>query len=815
MQCLVQDLRFAFRRLARDRGVTLAAMATLALGIGANSAVFTLVNATLLRGLPFEHPERIVWIDTRDNRGRGFGVSFQDFEDWRAASRTFAGMTLVQSGTMILSGDEERLPESYPGGFISGNAFDLIGVKPIAGRALRSEDDQPNAPAVALISGGVWKSRYASDPSIIGKVIRVNSIPATLVGVMPAGFAWPFQHQVWMPMSQRSPVFRGPRQQRPFIAYGRIAEGVTLEQASSEMKIISEKLSQQYQDSNKNITAAVTPFLDYVLGSQIRTIFWSLMGAVAFVLLIACANVANLLLARAAHRTREIAVRVSLGATRWRIVRQLLVEAIVLALVSGVAGLALAYAGIQWFDAETQNVGKPYWMTFDMDVRVFAFFAGVCVLTGLIFGLAPALHVSRTNVNEVLKEGGRSRSSGLRARRWAAGLIVAELTLTLVLLASAGLMIRSFLNMYRLDVGIESSHLLTMGFILPTRKYTTRDSRLAFMRRMEERLNANGAIAGASTASSPPLGGGAARQLEIEGRPAASGTTAQNVVSLNVGPKYFDALGVRLVRGRTFEDSEGTPGHEVAVVNQRFASTHFANQDPIGQRIRLNDDTPNAPTYNWATIVGVAPNVRQRSGGQGDPDPEPVVYMPHRQNPGNVGLGSILVRARANPSALVPIIRKEIVTLDSDLSLANVRTLDESFAQQRWSMRVFGTMFSVFAAIATVLAAVGLFGVTAYSVTQRTQEIGVRMALGAQAAQVSWLILKRALLYLAIGLPLGLAGALGVGRVLRNQLFQTPPADPVTLVAITVMLIAVALSACLWPAWHATRLDPVKALRYE
>jgi predicted permease len=818
MQTLLQDLRFAARRLVKDRWVTLAAIAALSLGIGANSAVFTLVNAVLLRGLPIDQPERMVWLDSRDSRGRQFGVSFQDFEDWRAASRTFDGMTLVQNGTMIVSGDD-RLPESYPGGFISANAFDLIGVKAVLGRGFVADDDANNAPAVALISGGVWKSRYASDPSIIGKPVRVNTIPATIVGVMPDGFKWPFQSEVWMPMSQRSPVFRGPRQQRPFMVYGRLADTATIEQARSEMKNISEQLSTQYQDSNKDVTAAVTPFLDYIVGPQIKTIFWSLMGAVAFVLLIACSNVANLLLARAAQRAREVAVRVSLGATRWRIVRQLLVESVLLAFISGTVGLGFAYALIRWFDNETQNIGKPYWMTFNMDASVFAFFAGICVLTGVIFGIAPALHISKTNVNEVLKEGGRSGSGGIRARRWTAALIVCELTLTLVLLAGAGFMMRSFMNRYRQEVGIETSRLLTMGFILPTRKYTSVESRIDFMRRMEERLNANGAIVGASTASSQPMGGGARLQIAIDGKPPAE--KPQTVMMLSVGEPYFNALGVRLIRGRMWDVTEGTPGREVAVINQRLASMYFGNQEPIGQRIRLLADNPNptlrstAEQYEWASIVGVAPNVRQRPGDQGDPEPDPIVYIPHVQSRGNIGLGSILVRGRASVAELTPVIRKEIFALDPDLSVANVRTMDESLAQQRWFARVFGVMFSVFAGIAIVLAAVGLFAVTAYSVTQRTQEIGVRMALGAQAKQVSWLILRRGIIHLAIGLTLGLAGALGVGRLLQSILFQTGPADPATLVSITLLLVTISISACLWPARQAARLDPVAALRYE
>jgi len=814
MHSLLQDLRFAARRIVKDRWFTVASVVALALGIGANSAVFTLVNAVLLRGLPLDNADRIMWIDSRDQRGRGAGVSFQDYEDWRAASRTFNGMTLVQNGTMIISGDDP-LPESYPGGFISANAFDVIGVKTQLGRGFVPADDKEGAPAVALISGGIWKSRYASDPAIIGKAVRVNTIPATIVGVMPDGFKWPFQSEVWLPMSQRSPVFRLPRQGRSFMAYGRLADGATLEQARSEMKNIAAQLANQYQDSNKDLTAQVTPFLDFVIGPQIKTMFWALMGAVAFVLLIACSNVANLLLARAADRSREIAVRVALGASRWRVVRQLLVESVLLALVSGIVGLGLGYMGIQWFDGESQNIGRPYWMNFNMDARVFAFFAVVCVATGILFGLAPALHISKTNVNDIMKEGGRSGSGGVRARRWTTALIVAELTLTLVLLAGAGFMMRSFVNLYKLEVGVDTSKILTMGFILPTRKYTSMQSRIDFMRRMEESLNANGAIAGATTASNQPLGGGSNRQLEIDGKPLPAGDKPRTALMLAVGARYFDAVGVKLLRGRTFDLSEGTAGREVVVVNQRLATKYFGNQDPVGQRIRLVEDNPNAPTYAWATVVGVTPNIRQRNGGQGDPEPDPVVYIPHSQNTGIVGLGNVLVRARGNPAEVMPVVRKEIFALDPDLSLANMRTLDESLAQQRWFPRVFGIMFTVFAGIAIVLAAVGLFAVTAYSVTQRVQEIGIRMALGAQAKQVSWLILRRGLIQLAVGLVLGLAGALGVGRLLQSMLFQTGSADPITLVSISLLLIVIAVTACLWPAWQATRLNPVSALRYE
>jgi putative ABC transport system permease protein len=810
---ILQDVRFAARRLVKDRWFTLAAIAALSLGIGANSAVFTLVNAVLLRGLPFEHSDRIMMIDWKDTRNRNYGNSIQDFEDMQRASRTFAGMSVVFNGSMNLSADD-RDPEQYPGVYISANGFNLIGEKAVMGRSFGAEEDKAGAAPVVLLSDKVWKARYASDPAIIGKAIRVNALPVTVIGVMREGMSWPFNAEVWMPMSQLPPAFRNQgRSNRFLMGYGRLADGVTLQQSRSELTNISAQLAQEHQDTNKDMSANATPFLERILGPQIRTLFWALMGAVAFVLLIACSNVANLLLARAAHRSREVAVRVALGATRWRIVRQLMVESLLLAFISGGVGLGLGMILIRWFKSETSTVGVPYWMVFSMDTKVFAFFTAVCLVTGIIFGLAPALHISKTNVNEVLKEGGRSGSGGQRARRWTAALIVAELTLALVLLAGAGFMMRSFVNMYKMDPGFETSRLLLMQIILPARKYPAKDDQLTMLRQIEERLNTVGAIEAATTAIAPPYSGANTRKLVIDGRATQAGEQPANVSVIAVGPRYFDTLGVKLLRGQSWTANDGVPGHEVAIINQELAARYFGKEDPIGKRIRLVDDTPAGQQSAWATIVGLTPAPRQTSLRSNDADP--IVWIPHEQNYTGPRGVAILVRGRANPGALTAQLRKEIFALDPDMPLANIRTMDQNLEQQRWDIRVFGTMFSVFAGIAIVLATVGLYAVTAYSVTQRTQEIGVRMALGAQAEQVRWLILKRGLVQLGIGLTIGLAGAFGVGRLLRSLLVQTGPSDPLTLAAITLLLVTVGIAACLFPARQATRLNPVTALRYE
>ncbi len=811
---LLQDVRYAVRLLLKDRWFTVMGAVVLALGIGANNAVFTLVNAVLLRSLPFSNPEQIMWVGTRDNQARNLGISMRDFEDWQAAARTFSSMSFVFSGAFNV-GDEGRVPEQFPGSYVSGNFFRMLGVSPALGRDFAPEDDKPGSAAVVLISNGVWQQRYGSDPSVLGRAIRLNAQPATIIGVMPEGMRFPFEADVWMPTgSLPAAITQQPRQARGYFAIGRLANGVTVEQARAELKGIGTKLAQEYPTTNKDLGPYADPFIERILGPQITLLFWSLMGAVGFVLLIACSNVANLLLSRAARRSSEVSIRVAVGASRWHIVRQLLIESILLAFVAGIFGLLLSIGGIRWFDAETQGVGKPYWMVFEMDWRTFGFFLSVCLATGVIFGLAPALHVSRTNVHEMLKEGGRSGSSGIRARRWTAGLIVVQVALTLVLLAGAGFMMRSFFTMYRMDIGISTSRLLSMNMILSARKYPTWDDRTRFLQRLDEHFATVSDIEAASTATNVPFGGGAQRQLEIDGKTAAPGERPPLVTMLSVGSRYFDAIGVRLVQGRAFTNADGEAGRQSAIINQRLASLHFSGQDPIGRVIRLTPETPGADPVNWFTIVGVAPNVRQRNNNQ-EREPDAVAYIPHAQNLTMARSATLIARTRKDPAQTTKILREAILKVDPDQALVNPRTMEEILAQQRWLWRVFSTMFAVFAVIALVLAAVGLYAVTAYSVTQHTRDIGVRMVLGAQPGQVVWLFLRRAFVQLGIGLAIGLVAAFGVGRLLQSLLVQTSSRDPVTLISIVTLLTVVAVAACVWPARRATRLDPLVALRHE
>jgi predicted permease len=811
---LVQDLRYAVRLLLKDRWFTAIAAVVLALGIGANNAVFTIVNAVLLRSMPFPNSEQLVVMLTRDIRGQQSGVSVADFEDWRSSSRTLSGMSLIFSGSFNVS-DEGRIPEQYPGAYVSANYFNMVGITPILGRDFGPEDDGPGGPPVVMLSDAVWQKRYGGDRGVLGTPIRLNGITATVIGVVPQGLGFPQQEQIWLPTSQFPPALRQqPRQARNYFVLGRLADGVALEQARTEMTAIGGELARKYPDSNKDLAPYPDALETFVIGPQLRLLFWLLLGAVGFVLLIACSNVANLLLARATRRTGEMSVRVAIGATRWQVVRQLLTESVLLAFVAGALGLLLSIAGIRWFDAQTQDVGRPFWMVFAMDWRTFAFLFGVCIVTGVLFGLAPALHVSRTNVNETLKEGGRSGSTGIRARRWANGLIVAQLALTLVLLAGAGFMMRSFFEMYTREIGIDTSRVLTMQMILPVRRYPTPESRTTFMARAEERLSAAADIEAVSTATNLPGAGGGTRRVEFAGRTEVAESERPVVTMLSVGDRYFDAIGVPVVRGRAFAESDGQPGRETVIVNERLVEMHFAGQNAIDAQIRFSAGGPGQPASPWLTVVGVAPNVLQRIDNQSR-EPDPIVYIPHRQNPALTAGMALIARTRAGAARAGQTLREEMRAVDPDMALFNIRTLDEVMTQQRFLHRIFGTMFSLFAGIALVLAAVGLYAVTAYAVTQHTREIGVRLVLGARPAQVIGLFLRRGAVQLGIGLAIGVAGAFGAGQLLQAQLVQTSPRDPVTIASIVALLTTVAAVACIVPARRATRVDPLQALRHE
>jgi putative ABC transport system permease protein len=815
---LAQDLRFAARMLVKDRWFTFLAVVALGLGIGVNNTVFTFVNAVLLRGLPYERSERIIHVNARHlTEDRGMGISFPDYEDLKAQTQTLQDLAGYRGGAMNLS-DADHVPEQFQGTWVTPNAFGILGQPMHLGRDFRPEDGRPGAEPVVIIGYGVWQTRYGGDPGILGRVVKVNEVPSTIVGVMQQGVKFPTNSDVWQTIVPAEPERR--RDNRSMNVFGRLKPGLSQAEARTELTGIASRLTAQYPDTNKDIGVEVMPINDRFNGGPIRIMFLTLMGAVGFVLLIACANVANLLLSRSAHRAREIAVRVALGASRGRIVRQLLVEAVMLGCLGGILGLGLSVIGVRLFDAAVQDVGKPYWIVFTMDALVFGFLAGLCILTGIIFGLAPAVQISKTNVTSTLNETGRSGGAGIRARRFSSSMVVVQLALTIVLLVGAGLMIRSFFKMYNLDLGIRTDRLVTMRLGLAERKYKTQEDRRQFHDRLADRLASTPGVSAAAVASSMPLGGGPAFPLEIDGRPApVQGQNAPRVTLVAVSPRYFETLELPLRRGRLFSQTDGLPGSETTIVNERFAARFFPNEDPLGKRIKLRDERRDpdgdgkidpAP---WLTIVGIVPSVRQRPPQ--DVETDSVVYVPYRMDAWRF-VTLIARSAGAEPGAISNQLRQEVRAVDTDQPVFNVWTLDEFLARQRWPYTVFGTLFAVFAVIALVLAAVGVYAVTAYTVTQRTQEIGVRMALGAQESQVSWLILRQGMLQLALGVIFGLAGAFGASWLLaKTELIQVTSTDPVTFGGITLLLFFVVAAACLIPARRATRLNPLTALRAD
>jgi predicted permease len=795
------DLRLGARLLVRDRWFTLAAVLTLALGIAATNTVFTVVNAVLLRPLPVDEPDRLVDLGE---------VSYPDLRDWREGLRTLADIAAFDERSVSVA-DESIAAERFRGAYVSANALSVVRQHPMLGRDFRTDDEGTGAPLVIILGHQLWRMRYGLDPAIIGRTIRVNGVPSTVIGVMPEGFGFPQIAELWLPLSFLRAEVLQDRDDAILAAFGRLRPDVTRAQARAELATMTAQLTRTYPKTQRRLDRPVTAFRSGVgLGTPVSVAFMFLMGAVTFVLLIACANVANLLLARSAARAREVSVRMSIGASRWQIVRQLLVETSILAAVAGGLALLLSIAGLDaiWRVVQQSGEAPPYWLTLAMDRRVFVFLASACLGACMLSGLAPAWVTSRTRLVDLLTDGGRGGVGSRPGRRWTSAFVVGQLALTLILLSGAGLMIRSLVAQVRTEAGVDLDGLVNARLDLVGARYASPEQRVSFYRQIEERLASLPGVR-VSFASDVPLAGAPERRLLTELRPELS-QTAPLVGQMTIGARYFEMLGTRPVRGRMFRHGDAD-GNRVAVINERLAAMYFPEADAIGRRIRLAAPGNSATVSEWLTIVGIAPNVRQESREGGDFDP--LVYVPVDFNP-VIGT-NLIARSALAPGSAASLLRQQLADVDPDLPLFDIQTVDQRLVFERWAQRFTSSLFSIFAGVALVLAAVGLYAVTTYAASRRTKEIGVRMALGAQARDVWWTVTATAARQVSTGLALGIGGGVAISRVLPAQLTGASGSDPATFVAVAGLLVVVAFAAAALPARRAVRLDPMVALRTE
>jgi predicted permease len=791
--------------MAKERWVSAVIVLVMALGIGANATVFTLANAVLFKSVPVEEGDRFFSIASQNLKSGGQGalVSWPELQDFRSQTKSFDGIGALEQASINVS-DETTLPESYPGAYITPDLFSVVRMKPILGRDMLPEEGKPGGSRAVLLGYGTWKSRYGKDPNVIGRSMHVDGKPATIVGVMPDGFQFPSNASLWVSLTPDQRYEK--RDARRLNAFARLKSNADPSEGRAEIALAGERFQKEYAATNKDISYRLITLHELMNGGPIRIVFLALLGAVAFVLLIACANVANLQISRAVARVKEVSVRVALGASRWRVIRQLLIENILLSVLAAGLGLGIAMWGVRAFDNAVADSGKPYWIQFTFEPMVFAYVAAVCLLTGILSGLAPALQLAKVDVNEALKETSRGNTGG--RKRWLAQtLVVSELALATVLLAGAGLMIRSLFESMKLGSEFDAPHLMTARVALTDEKYTNAQTREQFANAIVEKVKALPGVNSVTLASQIPYQGSFSQRFELEQKPVEF-ASAPALDSLTVTPAYFSTLKQSLVRGRDFNESDGTAGHEAAIVNRAFALKHWPQDDPLGKRFRLFKDGAPQP---WITVVGIAPDIQQNDPRSDRPDP--IVYLPARSQP--MRYFYLLASSQVEPASVASSIRSAVASIDPTLPVARLESLSKMLERSRWVYRVFGSLFSIFAAIALGLAAVGIFGVMAYAVGQRKAEIGLRMALGASESSIVSLILRSGLWQLAIGLTLGLAAALGVSRLVTSVLARVSPWDPITYVSVLVILGSAGLLACWLPARRAVRVDPATALRNE
>jgi predicted permease len=812
MRTLLQDLRYATRMLWKKPGFTAVAVVTLALGIGANSAIFSVINAVLLKPLPFERPEQLMtpWAG-EGSTGEEQYVSYPDFNDWRERTQTLSGVAAFhRAGALLRVGDEQ---EVITGTVASADIFPVLGLKPVMGRVFTREEDKPGSPLVVLISHGLWQRAFNSDRSIVGKEITLSSRTATVVGVLPPDLRFPVEAPKVDFIEPLASTLGDRLQQRGSYSLrtvARLKDGSTREQAEAEMKAIGQDLERQFPDEGLRLGTSFTPLHEAAVG-RVRFALLVLLGAVGFVLLIACANVANLLLARAASRSREMAVRTALGASRLRVMRQLLTESLLLALTGGVLGLLLAMWGTDLLVAASP-VDIPRLNSVGLDTGVVVFTTVVSILTGVLFGLAPALQVSKVELAESLKEGGRGSTEGASRSRLRSMLVVSEVALSLILLVGAGLLIKSFERVREVNPGFNAENVLTTTLSLSRTKYQTPEQRANFFREAERRVGETPGVEAVGLINILPLSGNNnSSTFFVRGRAPVTGADKPMANHRVVNASYFRAMSIPLMRGRAFDERDAKDAPNVIIINEALARKYFPGEEPLGKQIVIETDAAIDPNPPARTIVGIVGDVRQMSLEE---NTGPDFYVPYLQSPERYM--SLAVRTAPNATAGVTTsLRGTIKEMDREQYIPAIEPMDkflaDSVARRRFQMMLLG----IFAGVALLLAGVGLYGVMSYTVLQRTHEIGLRMALGAQTGDVLKMVVRQGLGLTLIGVGVGLVAAFALTRAISSLLYEVSPTDPATFAFVSLLLVAVTLLSCIIPARRATKVDPMIALRYE
>ena len=808
MMGFLQDLRYAMRMLTKSPGLSSLAVSALALGIGVTATMFSIVYAALMRGLPFEDGDRIVHLErTRPSHDiESMSVSIHDYLDWREQQTSVEHLSAFYEGTVNVRWADR--PERFDGAFITANGFASLGVQPALGRGFREDEDEPGAPARIILSHHVWQERFEGDPVAIGQVVQVNGEQAEIIGVMPEGFLFPNRQDVWIPLRMNAlELERGAG--TGLEVYGKLREGVSVDQAMVEFAGIASRLAAAYPESNEGVGAVMKPFHEEYVGDEAAALLYTMLGIVSLVLLIACVNVANLLLARAAMRTKEVGIRTAMGANRWRVVSQMVAEALALAMVGGVLGAGLAWVGVELFARAIEGTNPPFFMVFALDAPILAFIVLISLVAAVVAGGIPALKATGMDVASILKDGSRG-SSGMRIGRLSKVLVVGEIAMSMGLLVAAGLMTKSITTLRDYDFGFDTDEVFTARVGLFETEFPDTLTRLQFFEELEGRVVALPGVTSASLGTVLPGMGSNYTSFAVEGESYTEDRDYPGAYFGQVAPGYFETFGADVTLGRDFSTVDNAASLPVAIVNASFVDKFFTGQPPLGRQFRVGTSQSQQP---WLTVVGVVPDLWMQSVGNEPSAPTEGFYVPLQQS--DARFMSIVARGPADPMSLTSAVRDAVQAVHADTPIYFVDTMAGRISEQTWVYNVFGALFMVFGVVALFLASVGLYGVMSFSVSRRTPEVGIRMALGAEGGQVLSLIMKQGLAQVAIGVGLGLGLAVLISRGLQLVLFEVSTNDPTVFAVIAAVLVATGLTASAVPARRATQVNPVEALRLE